>query len=408
MKKLFTFLVLIALSVSVFTQAPQKMSYQAVIRNSSGQLVVSHAVGMRISILQGSATGTAVYVETQSPTTNANGLATIEIGGGTVVTGTFSGINWSTGTYFIKTETDPAGGTNYTIIGTSQILSVPYALYARTAASAFDAVTLSGDQTITGSKTFTKDILVNGLTVGKAGGGVSTNTAIGISALKSNTTGPNNTSLGLESLFKNTTGYSNTSVGYRSLYSSTTGGRNTAIGDSTLFSNTTGGDNTATGAYALHLNTSGYWNTGNGYQSLVSNTTGIGNTAIGYKAFRSGKAGNYNTAVGYHAGYSNAAGSSNVFIGSSSGYYETGSNKLFIDNQQRANETDARNKALVYGIFNSDPSSQIITFNGNVGIGTSTPSSKLDVNGEINVNSNKIINVARSGECPGCSHNKHM
>jgi len=136
MKKLFTFLVLIALSVSVFTQAPQKMSYQAVIRNSSGQLVVSHAVGMRIRILQGSATGTAVYVETQSPATNANGLATIEIGGGTVVTGTFSGINWATGVYFIKTETDPIGGTNYTVTGTSQILSVPYALYAKKAKTA--------------------------------------------------------------------------------------------------------------------------------------------------------------------------------------------------------------------------------------------------------------------------------
>ena len=75
------------------------MSYQAVIRNSSGQLVVSHAVGMRISILQGSAIGTAVYVETQTSTTNANGLATIEVGGGTVVSGTVSAINWSSGTY---------------------------------------------------------------------------------------------------------------------------------------------------------------------------------------------------------------------------------------------------------------------------------------------------------------------
>jgi hypothetical protein len=107
---------------------------------------------MRISILQGSATGTAVYVETQTPTTNANGLATIEIGGGTPVTGTFSAINWASGIYFIKTETDPIGGTSYTITGTSQILSVPYALYSKTAA---DAVKLTGNQTIAGNKTFT-------------------------------------------------------------------------------------------------------------------------------------------------------------------------------------------------------------------------------------------------------------
>ena len=136
MKKLFTLFVIIALTISVFAQSPQKMSYQAVVRNTSGVLMANQSVGMKISILQGSATGTAVYVETHTTTTNANGLATIEIGGGTIVTGTFTGINWSSGTYFIKTETDPAGGTNYTITGTSQILSVPYALYAKTAKTA--------------------------------------------------------------------------------------------------------------------------------------------------------------------------------------------------------------------------------------------------------------------------------
>jgi hypothetical protein len=92
--------------------------------------VVNTSVGIKISILQGSASGTAAYVETQTTTTNANGLATLAIGGGTPVTGTFAGINWASGNYFIKTETDPTGGTNYTISGTSQLLSVPYALYA--------------------------------------------------------------------------------------------------------------------------------------------------------------------------------------------------------------------------------------------------------------------------------------
>ena len=111
-------------------QAPNKMSYQAVIRNSSNALVTNSAVGMRISILQTSATGTAVYVETQNSTTNANGLASLEIGGGTVLSGNFANINWANGPYFIKTETDPTGGTSYTITGTSQLLSVPYALYA--------------------------------------------------------------------------------------------------------------------------------------------------------------------------------------------------------------------------------------------------------------------------------------
>lgn len=130
MKNLFTLFAAVILTANVFAQAPQKMSYQAVIRNSSNALVSSTAVGMRISILQTTASGTAVYVETQTATTNANGLVSIEIGAGTAVTGTFAGIDWSAGPYFIKTETDPAGGTSYSITGTSQLLSVPYALSA--------------------------------------------------------------------------------------------------------------------------------------------------------------------------------------------------------------------------------------------------------------------------------------
>ena len=115
----------------VFAQAPQKMSYQAVTRNASNALVANQNVGMRISILQGSSVGASIYTETQSTTTNANGLASIEIGGGTLVSGNFSTINWASGSYFIKTETDPLGGTNYTITSTNQLLSIPYALYAQ-------------------------------------------------------------------------------------------------------------------------------------------------------------------------------------------------------------------------------------------------------------------------------------
>jgi hypothetical protein len=113
-------------------QPPQKMSYQAVIRNSSGQLVANKTIGMRISILQGSADGIAVYIETFNPATNANGLVSIEIGAGTT-TNDFSKVDWSNGPFFIKTETDLAGNTNYSITGVSQLLSVPFAFYAKTA-----------------------------------------------------------------------------------------------------------------------------------------------------------------------------------------------------------------------------------------------------------------------------------
>jgi len=118
------------INTSILAQTPQKMSYQAVIRNTSGALVTSTSVGMKISILQGTATGNVAYSETQIASTTANGLVSLEIGSGTVVSGTFSGIDWTNGPYFIKTETDPAGGTNYSIIGTNQLLSVPYALFS--------------------------------------------------------------------------------------------------------------------------------------------------------------------------------------------------------------------------------------------------------------------------------------
>ena len=130
MKKIYSIAAGLLITISVFAQAPQKMSYQAVIRNSSNALVTSTPVGMKISVLQGSATGTVAYSETQSVSTNANGLVSIEIGGGTPVVGTFAGINWATGPYFIKTETDPTGGTAYSITGTNQLMSVPYALFS--------------------------------------------------------------------------------------------------------------------------------------------------------------------------------------------------------------------------------------------------------------------------------------
>ncbi len=110
---IFTIVVALLLTASVFlpqqagAQSPEKMSYQAVIRNSSDVLVTNTQIGMQISILQGSASRTAVYVETQEPTTNANGLVSLEIGTGTLVSGDFSTIDWANGPYFIKTETDP-------------------------------------------------------------------------------------------------------------------------------------------------------------------------------------------------------------------------------------------------------------------------------------------------------------
>ena len=136
MKRILIILSALITQISANAQTTSKMNYQAVVRNLNGDLISTGPIGMRISILQGSPSGTAVYTETQTPVTNDNGLATMVIGNGTVVSGNLSAINWANGPYFIKTETDPTGGTNYTISGTSELMSVPYARYAETSGTA--------------------------------------------------------------------------------------------------------------------------------------------------------------------------------------------------------------------------------------------------------------------------------
>ncbi|REC80412.1 collagen-like protein [Chryseobacterium elymi] len=129
-------------------QVPEKMSYQAVMRNGAGQLLTNQNIAVKVSIITGSLIGPLVYSERLTGSTNANGLISLEIGTGTVLSGTFSTINWSTGNYYLKTETDPAGGTNYTIAGTSQLLSVPYAMYAKSAGGTGGSFTIPYTNTV--------------------------------------------------------------------------------------------------------------------------------------------------------------------------------------------------------------------------------------------------------------------
>lgn len=133
MKKIYTLAILLFISLYTYAQAPNQFSYQAVVRDSSNELVSSSTVGLQISILQGTISGSSVYSETHTPQTNANGLFSVEISKGNVTNGDFSTIDWSNGPYFILTEIDPQGGSNYSITGATQLMSVPYALYANTA-----------------------------------------------------------------------------------------------------------------------------------------------------------------------------------------------------------------------------------------------------------------------------------
>jgi uncharacterized protein (TIGR02145 family) len=148
MNKFFALISATLLSLNLMAQAPQKMSYQAVIRNSSDALVANQQIGMKVSILKDSENSVSVYSETHTTTTNQNGLVAIAIGGGNVLSGDFSKINWGSGVYFVKTETDIKGGTNYSVTGTSQLLSVPYALSTNSSNNGIQRVSDLGDSLI--------------------------------------------------------------------------------------------------------------------------------------------------------------------------------------------------------------------------------------------------------------------
>jgi len=136
MKKILSIFTILFISVSVFAQSPEKLSYQAVVRNAENNLVINQAIGIKISILFDNEAGAVVWSNThQTPTTNGNGLFSIVFGESHLTQG-FADIDWSAGSYFIKAEIDPTGGVNYTITSISQLLSVPYALYAKTAETA--------------------------------------------------------------------------------------------------------------------------------------------------------------------------------------------------------------------------------------------------------------------------------
>lgn len=199
MKKLIvlSIILIVVFSINVTAQSPQKVNYQAVVRDASGNAIVNKTISLRIGILQGSAFGTYIYVETHTPLTNQFGLVNLVIGDGTVSSGNLTEIDWSAGPYFLKVELDAAGGTSYSEMGTTQLLSVPYSLYSQNSEhsktattvetvdygqltskpdlTAFqpvsgtitwdkvsdDDVTLTGDQNISGKKTFSRPVTVN-------------------------------------------------------------------------------------------------------------------------------------------------------------------------------------------------------------------------------------------------------
>ena len=150
MKKILLTIITSAFMVLLsYGQAPEGFKYQAVLRDASNAVISNQAVGVRLTIEQGSAGGTVIYTETFSPTTNSYGLVNLEIGTGTT-TDDFTTIDWANGTYFIETAIDAAGGSNYSVMGTSQLMSVPYALYAKTSGNGAGPIGPQGDTGVAG------------------------------------------------------------------------------------------------------------------------------------------------------------------------------------------------------------------------------------------------------------------
>ena len=133
---IFVALMLVS-SAYLYGQSPQSFKYQTKAKDGSGNNIVNKSVSFRMSIVQGTMSGPVVYKETDTATTNPFGLATLDIGKGTVILGSMSAINWSNGPYFIKIEFDPNGGSNFTLMGISQMLSVPYAMYSQSAGAVY-------------------------------------------------------------------------------------------------------------------------------------------------------------------------------------------------------------------------------------------------------------------------------
>jgi hypothetical protein len=239
----------------------------------------------------------------------------------------------------------------------------------------------------------TSDLTINGLTVGKGGGAVSTNTAVGASALNATATGGANTAIGQTALNVTTSGANNTGIGVASLLNNTTGATNSAVGVSSLRNNTSGASNVAFGVSALESNTTASNNTAVGYQAGYSNTTGADNITMGAGALYSNTTGGSNTAVGRVALFTNTTGANNTAIGSQALYYNTNSQNTSIGYQAGyANTSGSSNICVGYQTGNN-----ITTGTANTLIGTQATVNAAGDNFEIVIGNGNVGKGSQTG-----------
>ncbi len=383
---LITLIVIIGICTISIAQNRNNFKYQAVVRNNQGEVIANQLVSIKVSIFQGSESGTPAYIEEHKPTTNAFGLVALNIGNGTVTSGVFNDIDWGNDSYFLKLELDIEAGTNYQVMGTSPLLSVPYSLHAETVSNAniegeadmnlsealFAVVNSSGDTVFA---VYQEGVRVNvgngaqkalgsrgGFAVGNLSSGKANEEylrvtrdsvriyidesakAIGsrggfavgnLSSGKGNSNymqlNENNYFIGHRSGVSNTTGLYNTFFGYESGTSNTEGSDNIFIGHGSGYFNTIGESNVFVGNEAGYENTEGLYNVFLGNYAGTSNTLGEANVIIGDAAGEDNTLGNSNVFVGDWSGKSNTEGEGNVFLGSNSGWNNlTGNYNVFL------------------------------------------------------------------------------
>jgi hypothetical protein len=334
------------------SQAPNQFKYQSIARGSNGNPLPNSSIGVRLSIRELSPSGTVIFQETHLASTNEFGLFNLNIGGGTSTIGSMGFIDWSNGSKYIEVEGDLTGGTNYSSFGTTELLSVPYALYANSSGSGNGNAlsngtqignTLFWDGTIwrTDNQFLYNDGLKVGINTGTplqkfhVNGNITIagdssyminnkkvlwtkgtgNLFVGVNAGAVNSIGFNNSFLGFNSGLNNLTGMQNTFIGTESGQANFDGSMNSFLGRRAGFSNYNGNENTFIGAFAGQSNTDGLHNSFLGVQAGNSNILGNENTFIGAHSGYFNTTGNNNTFLGNFAGDANVSGSNNTFIG---------------------------------------------------------------------------------------------
>ena len=367
--------------INTNAQAPEALTYQAVARNSSGDPLTSQSIALRFSIRNLSAVGAVVYSERQTTTTNSLGQFNVSIGQGIVLSGSFNSIAWGIGSKFLQVEIDVTGGTAYVDMGTQQLLSVPYSLYAKSAGADnakadkvigavngnFATLNASGNLVDAGrspseylhktnttvfiptadyhpaTKKYVDDNVSGASSSWKLTGNAGTNSAVNFLGTTDNQAlvfkmnnfrsgfidnSNRNTSFGFKTFIVLTSGADNIAFGETSLSDLTTGSMNSATGTGALKSTTTGSGNTAMGHQAMYSNVGGMYGTAVGHWAMrfannSATSFGTFNTAVGYEALKgsitpSNNTGIRNTAVGMQSLSENSTGENNTAMGTSS------------------------------------------------------------------------------------------